>query len=75
MENNTLRTVLCVWFSGFFGLGAVGHGLRFALGLPVTIGTFSVPLAVSAVAALILALLSAGLLYLACNKGSCCKTP
>jgi len=69
MENKkSLAVCLAVWFSGFFALGAVGHLIRLVLQLPVTIGTFEVPLGLSAVLAVILGGLSIGLLVLGCRK-------
>ena len=62
-EHKGFRSILCIWFSGFFGLGAVGHGIRFLLAIPVVIGGFSIPLWVSAVAAVIMGVLSAALFF------------
>ena len=72
MENKPLACAM-IWFSGFFGLGATGHLIRLLLKLPVTLGTFEVPLVLSAVLAVGLGALSVGLLFLACKKSCCSK--
>ncbi len=58
-ENNGSFWV--VWFSGFFGLGALVHLLRLVFQVPVTIGTFEIPLTVSLVVGAIFSILSIGL--------------
>ena len=60
-----------LWFSGFFGLGLVVHAFRLIFQVPVTIGTFAVPLSFSVLAVVIFGALSGGLLYLGCNKPCC----
>lgn len=59
---------VATWFSGFFGLGAVLHLTRLLLRFPLTVGTFHVPLALSAVLVGVFGGLSLGLLFLACKK-------
>lgn len=66
------RTGAVMWFSGFFGLGAVVHFVRFVLQVPLRVGAFEVPLGTSAVVAVVLGVLSAGLFYCAV-KPSCCS--
>ena len=61
-----------MWFSGFFGLGALVHFMRFVLQVPLQVGSFQVPLSLSAIAAVVLGALSGGLLYLAV-KPPCCS--
>jgi len=68
MEKNNAAVCLAVWFSGFFGLGAVMHLVRLILQFPVTIGTFEVPLAASGVLVAVFGGLSVGLLILGCKK-------
>ena len=60
-----------LWFSGFFGLGLVVHTVRLIFQVPVTIGTFAVPLSLSVLAMIIFGALSGGLFYLGCKKFSC----
>ena len=77
MEREKSKFCPAIWFSGFFGLGAVVHLVRFLLQVPVMIGTFEVPLKLSAVLFLMLAGLSAGLLILGLKRPcggarSCC---
>ena len=73
-HNRSFCSALAVWFSGFFGLGAIVHGTRLILRLPLVVGTFAVPLRLSAVAVVILSILSVGLLYLVCRR-TCATTP
>ena len=70
-----------LWFSGFFGLGAVVHLVRLVLRFSVVVNGFGIPLGVSAALAAVLGTLSIGLLILGIKKpcehkgssGSCCK--
>lgn len=74
MENKkSLAVCLAVWFSGFFGFGAIGHLIRLILKVPVTIGTFEVPLNLSVVLVVVLGALSLGLLILGCKRSCCSK--
>ena len=43
---------------GVFALVAMGHGVRLLLGLPVTVGTMQVPMAVSVVGVVVPATLA-----------------
>ena len=72
MENKPLACA-AIWFSGFFGFGAIGHLIRLMLKLPVTLGTFEVPLNLSVVLVVVLGGLSIGLLILSCKKPCCSK--
>jgi len=36
-----------IWFSGFFGAGAIAHLIRSIFHFPMTIGTFNVPISLS----------------------------
>ncbi|MGH7197423.1 MAG: hypothetical protein ACREH5_01615 [Candidatus Omnitrophota bacterium] len=63
---------LLIWFSGFFGLGALVHLVRSILQFPLAVGIFEVPVSLSVVLAIVLGGLSIGLLYLGC-KPSCCQ--
>ena len=71
METNKPAICPAVWFSGFFGLGAVVHLIRLLLHVPVRIGTFDVPLTASVILVLVFGGLSAGLLYLAMRRPFC----
>ncbi len=56
------------WFSGFFGLAAIAHLVRLAFGVPIQIGTVSVPMAASVWVAVIAGALSVGLLAAAIRR-------
>lgn len=73
MEDSPRKFCPALWFSGFFGLGALGHLVRLLVGFPVTIGTWQVPLRFSALAAVVFGALSLGLLYVACRRPCCAK--
>lgn len=59
-----------VWFSGFFGLGALVHLVRSILGFSLVVGGREISIGVSIIFALVLGILSAGLL-MAGVKRSC----
>ena len=63
-----------LWFSGFFGLGFLVHAIRLVFQVPVTLGTYAVPLPFSVFALIIFGALSGGLLYVGCKK-PCCDSP
>ena len=67
MDQNR-RSCVAVWFSGFFGLGAVVHSLRLLLRIPVTIGTFHIPLGASIIAVIVFGALSVWLLVIGCKQ-------
>lgn len=80
----TIRNKFCpaAWFSGFFGLGALVHLVRFILGFSLVVDGRAVPLVLSGFLALVLGILSVGLLIISvkkpCETGksgtlSCCK--
>ena len=69
MENGK-KFCLAIWFSGFFGLGALVHLVRSFLKFPLIVGDFEVPLALSVTLAVVLGALSLVLLYVGC-KPSC----
>ena len=73
MEKDKCCKLTAVWVSGFFGLGAVVHGMRLLLRVPVTVGAWAVPLRISAVLVLLFSALSVGLLW-AAYRGSVCGT-
>ena len=71
-----------LWFSGFFGLGAVVHLVRLITGFSVVIAGRAVPVSFSGAAVLVFGALSIGLLVLSlkrpCEAGKtkspdCCK--
>ncbi len=57
-----------MWFSGFFGLGAVVHLVRLITGFSVVIGGREIPRAFSGAAVLVLGGLSAGLTILSLKR-------
>ena len=61
-----------IWFSGFFGLGALVHLIRFVLRAPLVVGRFEVPLGFSLMLVIVLGGLSVGLFYLGTRR-PCCK--
>ncbi len=78
------KTKFCpaMWLSGFFGLGAIVHLVRAAMGFSVVIAGREIPVTVSAVVAGVLGALSIGLLVVSlkrpCESGKtdgsvCCK--
>ena len=72
MKESEHRFCPAVWFSGFFGLGALVHLVRLLLRFPLIVGDFEVPLAMSLVLAIVLGGLSVGLLYVGLRR-PCCK--
>lgn len=72
MEEPIRKFCPAVWFSGFFGLGAVVHLVRLLLRFPLIVGTFEVPLRMSLVLVIVLGGLSLGLLYMGLRR-PCCK--
>ena len=70
-----------LWFSGFFGLGALAHLVRSILGFSVVIAGREIPVLWSVVIAAILGGISAGLLVVSIkkpcetgkDKGRCCN--
>ena len=72
MRAHERRFCPAVWFSGFFGLGALVHLIRLFLRFPLSVGDFEVPLATSLVLVLLLGGLSIGLLYVGLKR-PCCR--
>ncbi len=72
MEEHKTKICPAVWFSGFFGLGAVVHLVRLLFRFPLVVGTFDVPLKVSLILVILLGGLSIGLLYVGARR-PCCK--
>ena len=70
-----------LWFSGFFGLGALAHLVRSVLGFSVVIAGREIPVSWSVVIAALFGIISAGLLGVSIKKpcetgkgkGGCCK--
>ena len=84
MTVEKMKTKFCpaMWFSGFFGLAALVHLVRFFVGFSIMIVGREVPLELSGLIALITGILSVGLLILSlkrpCDAGKegnavCCK--
>lgn len=71
MDKTSGKFCPALWFSGFFGLGAVVHLVRLLLRVPVIVGTWHVPLRFSALAVAIFGGLSLALLYAACRRPCC----
>lgn len=57
-----------MWFSGFFGLGALVHLVRAILGFSLVIGGVEISVGTSMVLAVILASVSAGLLAVSLKR-------
>ena len=72
MKNQFPKFCPATWFSGFFGLGALVHLVRFVVRVPLTVGNFEVPFSLSLVLAVVLGGLSLGLLYAGVRR-PCCK--
>ncbi len=62
-----------IWFSGFFGLGAIMHLVRSVLKFPLVVNNFEVPLSLSLTLAVVLGALSLVLLYVGCRPACCRK--
>lgn len=60
-----------IWFSGFFGLGALVHLVRLVLRFPLIVNGYAVPLTASAILVVVLGGLSVGLLVLGCKRPCC----
>ncbi|MBI3313560.1 MAG: hypothetical protein HYZ83_04950 [Candidatus Omnitrophica bacterium] len=82
MENKKSKFCPAMWFSGFFGLGAVMHLIRLLGGFSVVIAGREIPLGLSGVAVLVFGILSVGLLLISLKKpcemkkdsgSACCK--
>ena len=72
MENHEHKICPMTWLSGFFGLGALVHFARLLFQVPVTLGTFEIPMALSAAVTIVFGGLSLALLFVA-MKRPCCK--
>ena len=70
MEKNKLFCP-AIWFSGFFGLGALVHLVRLVLRVPLMVGSHEIPLMTSAFVVLVFGGLSIGLLILGCKRPCC----
>ena len=71
-----------LWFSGFFGLGAVAHLIRLIAGFSVVIAGREIPVSLSGVVVVVFGGLSVGLLFLSLRRpcetdtsksSGCCK--
>ncbi len=71
MEKEKHPICPAIWFSGFFGLGTLVHLVRWILRVPVTLGTWEVPLGFSALAVLVFGGLSLGLLSVGLRRPCC----
>lgn len=68
MEKNRAASGVLIWFSGFFGLGALVHFVRLIFQVPVTLGTFEIPIAASWLVLGVFGILSLSLLAFGCSK-------
>ncbi len=73
MSKSAERSVMTVWFSGFFGLAALVHLVRLLFQVPLVLGGRSVPMAVSVIIVLVAGILSLRLLSVGRGGGSCCS--
>ena len=82
MEKGKVKFCPAMWFSGFFGLGAVAHFVRLMTGFSVVIAGREIPFAASGIAVLVFGILSVGLLIVSLKRpcetkregaSACCK--
>lgn len=71
MQKNGRSFCPATWFSGFFGLGVVVHLVRLIFRVPVTLGTWAVPLGFSIGMVVLFGALSLGFLAVACKRPCC----
>lgn len=72
MEETHKKFCPALWFSGFFGLGALVHLIRLLTRVSLIVGDYQVPLGVSLAVFVIASGLSAGLLFVGLKR-PCCK--
>ena len=68
MEKAKAKFCPAMWFSGFFGLGALAHFVRLIAGFSLVVAGREIPLAASGIAVLVFGILSAGLLILSLKR-------
>ncbi len=82
MEKMKSKFCPAMWLSGFFGLGALVHLVRFIARFDLVVADHEIPLALSGFLVLVLGIFSIGLLILSlkrpCESGkgnvsTCCK--
>ncbi len=82
MEKMKSKFCPAMWFSGFFGLGALVHAIRFVARFSIALNGQEIPLSVSGLLALVFGIFSIGLLILSLkrpcesdkgNVSTCCK--
>lgn len=82
MEKIKMKFCPAMWFSGFFGFGALVHAIRFVTRFDIAVNGQEIPLSASGVLALVFGIFSIGLLILSlkkpCESGkenvsTCCK--
>lgn len=71
MEKDKPLACPAIWFSGFFGLGALVHLVRLVLRFSLVVGGNEIPLMTSAILVVVLGGLSLGLLVLGCKRPCC----
>ena len=74
MNPNKPLACPAIWFSGFFGLGALVHLVRLLLRVSLIVGGTQIPLSTSTLVVVLFGALSIGLLILGCKKPCCDKT-
>ena len=57
-----------MWFSGFFGLGAIAHLIRLTIGFSLAVNGWEVPRVVSAIFVAVAGSLSVGLFVLSIKR-------
>ena len=57
-----------MWFSGFFGLGAIAHLIRLTIGFSLVVNGWEVPKVVSAIFVAVAGSLSVGLFVLSIKR-------
>ncbi len=81
MEKMKNKFCPAVWFSGFFGLGALAHAIRFITRFSLAVNGREIPLSISGLVAVVLGIFSIGLLVASLKRhcepkeasSGCCK--
>jgi len=68
MEETNRKFCPALWFSGFFGLGAIVHLIRLLTRVSLIVGNYQVPLGVSLVVFVVFGGLSLGLLFVGLKR-------
>lgn len=73
MDEHKKKFCPAVWFSGFFGLGALVHLARVVTRVSLVVGGREISLGTSLIVVVIFGALSLGLLWIGLRR-PCCKT-